>query len=51
MALKASLGEDWTDFFDLVLTGCRKPLFQRALNPFVPVSDMKNHDEEEAIRN
>ena len=32
--MSVSLGEDWKDFFDLILVDNKKPLFQRSENPF-----------------
>jgi FMN phosphatase YigB (HAD superfamily) len=34
VAMKTSIGNDWKDYFDLIIINARKPLFQRAETPF-----------------
>jgi hypothetical protein len=46
--MKASLGSNWQDFFNIIITKCKKPLFFAAENPFAelqsdsPLSDVKS---------
>ena len=32
--MKATMGEDWLDYFDVCCAKARKPLFQRTESPF-----------------
>jgi hypothetical protein len=34
IVMKATLGDDWKDFFDLCIANSKKPLFHETENPF-----------------
>jgi len=35
--MKATLGDDWQQLFDLNIANCRKPIFFSGDSPFYPV--------------
>jgi len=34
IVMKATLGDDWKQFFDICIANAKKPLFHEAENPF-----------------
>ena len=39
MLMVQTLGRNWKKLFDINIINCRKPLFQRANNPFITVDN------------
>jgi hypothetical protein len=50
--MRNAIGTDWKDYFNLVITDCRKPLFTRTEQPFHAFeSDSQNFRKEGVIKN
>jgi hypothetical protein len=43
VVLKATLGDKWKTYFDVVVSNCKKPLFQQSNGPFYSY-DVKSHN-------
>jgi hypothetical protein len=41
VGMTVALGPDWQDSFDIICADCRKPLWQRADNPFFQYDESK----------
>ena len=50
IVMSATLGDDWMDLFDICIANCKKPLFQRANNPFYDIDPSEEHSKGTEIK-